>query len=72
MTEEKHGPQKKLFSVFLDKVNSEAVKAVENSAGKEVGLWVGKLNDTQNYLQFLVDGTDKGYLIFDVSRNIEQ
>lgn len=23
MTEEKHGPQKKLFSVFLDKVNSE-------------------------------------------------
>lgn len=42
------------------------------SAGKEVGLWVGKLNDTQNYLQFLVDGTDKGYLIFDVSRNIEQ
>lgn len=24
MTEEKHGPQKKLFSVFLDKVNSES------------------------------------------------
>ena len=23
MTEEKHGPQKKLFSVFLDKVNSD-------------------------------------------------
>lgn len=24
MTEEKHGPQKKLFSVFLDKVNSDS------------------------------------------------
>ena len=52
-------------------LNSEAVKAVANSAGKEIGLWIGKLSDTQNYLQFRVDGTDKGYLVFDVSRNIE-
>lgn len=50
---------------------NEAVKAVANSAGKEIGLWIGKLSDTQNYLQFRVDGTDKGYLVFDVSRNIE-
>ena len=42
-----------------------------NSAGQEVGLWIGKLNNSQNYLQFRVDGADKGYLVFDVSRNIE-
>lgn len=30
MTEEKHGPQKKLFSVFLDKVNSEHIPYVGN------------------------------------------
>lgn len=55
----------------ITQLNSEAVKAVANSAGKEIGLWIGKLSDTQNYLQFRVDGTDKGYLVFDVSRNIE-
>lgn len=59
--------QRAEFSVL----NSEAVKAVANSAGKQIGLWIGKLSDTQNYLQFRVDGTDKGYLVFDVSRNIE-
>lgn len=29
MTEEKHGPQKKLFSVFLDKVNSDLQKNIK-------------------------------------------
>ena len=32
---------------------------------------VGKLNATQNYLQIYVNGVDKGYIIFDVSRNID-
>lgn len=31
MTEEKHGPQKKLFSVFLDKVNSDRLKNINVS-----------------------------------------
>ena len=55
----------------ITQLNSEAVKAVANSAGQEVGLWIGKLNNSQNYLQFRVNGADKGYLVFDVSRNIE-
>ena len=32
---------------------------------------VGKLNSTQNYLQIYVNGVDKGYIVFDVSRNID-
>lgn len=32
---------------------------------------VGKLNATQNYLQIYVNGVDKGYIIFDISRNID-
>lgn len=33
---------------------------------------VGKLNSTQNYLQIYVNGVDKGYIIFDVSRNMDE
>ena len=32
---------------------------------------VGKLNSTTNYLQIYVNGVDKGYITFDVSRNID-
>lgn len=49
---------------------SSAVKTTGVSAGKAVSLYVNKLNDTQNYVQFFVDGVDKGYITFDVSRNI--
>lgn len=50
---------------------SSAVKTTGVSAGKSVSLYVNKLNDTQNYVQFFVDGVDKGYITFDVSRNIK-
>lgn len=50
---------------------SSAVKTTGVSAGKAVSLYVNKLNDTQNYVQFFVDGVDKGYITFDVSRNIK-
>ncbi len=32
---------------------------------------IGKLNATTNYLQVYVNGVDKGYITFDVSRNID-
>lgn len=32
---------------------------------------IGKLNATTNYLQVYVNGIDKGYITFDVSRNID-
>lgn len=38
--------------------------------GAKIEFVVSKLNSTQNYLQFFLNGTDRGYLIFDVSRNI--
>lgn len=47
-----------------------SVKTTNLSAGKDVRLFVGELNGSQNYLQFLIDGVDKGYIVFDVSRNI--
>lgn len=47
-----------------------SVKTTNLSAGKDVKLFVGELNGSQNYLQFLIDGVDKGYIVFDVSRNI--
>ena len=50
---------------------SSAVKTTGVSAGKAVSLYVNKMNDTQNYVQFFVDGVDKGYITFDVSRNIK-
>lgn len=50
---------------------TSAVKTTGVSAGKAVSLYVNKLNDTQNYVQFFVDGVDKGYITFDVSRNIK-
>lgn len=50
---------------------ASAVKTTGVSAGKAVTLYINKLNDTQNYVQFFVDGVDKGYITFDVSRNIK-
>ena len=59
------------WKVFVTKSDLDAsVKTTNLSAGKDVRLFVGKLNDSQNYLQFLIDGVDKGYIVFDVSRNI--
>lgn len=31
---------------------------------------IGKLNNSQNYMQIFFNGIDYGYIIFDVSRNI--
>jgi hypothetical protein len=33
-------------------------------------MLVGKLDSSTNYVQFYVNGIDKGYIKFDVSRNI--
>ena len=40
-------------------------------SSRSLRFTVGKLNATQNYLQVYVNGVDKGYIIFDVSRNID-
>ena len=59
------------WTEYITKSDLDAsVKTTNLSAGKDVRLFVGKLNDSQNYLQFLIDGVDKGYIVFDVSRNI--
>lgn len=59
------------WKVFATKSDLDAsVKTTNLSAGKDVRLFVGELNGSQNYLQFLIDGVDKGYIVFDVSRNI--
>lgn len=59
------------FSNITNADFTSAVKTTGVSAGKAVSLYVNKLNDTQNYVQFFVDGVDKGYITFDVSRNIK-
>ena len=33
-------------------------------------IWIGKLDANTNYVQFFVNGLDRGYIKFDVSRNI--
>lgn len=33
-------------------------------------IWIGKLDANTNYVQFFVNGLDRGYIRFDVSRNI--
>ena len=43
---------------MLDSINSSVV------------LGFGKLNANQNYMQVWVNDVDKGYIIFDVSRNV--
>lgn len=55
----------------IDQLNGEVVKTTNQSSGKIVKMWIGKYNDTQNYLQFSVNGIDKGYILFTVSRNID-
>lgn len=60
------------WSTFIQDADfASAVKTTGVSAGKAVTLYVNKLNDTQNYVQIFVDGVDKGYITFDVSRNIK-
>lgn len=59
------------WDFYVTKSDLDAsVKTTNLSAGKDVRLFVGELNGSQNYLQFLIDGVDKGYIVFDVSRNI--
>ena len=60
---------KTLWTGVTEAEFSRAVKTTGVSDGKTVTLFVSNLNDTQNYVQFFVDGVDKGYIIFDVSRN---
>ena len=65
--------QGKILMDQITSLNSDlkaSVKTTNLSAGKDVKLFVGELNGSQNYLQFLIDGVDKGYIVFDVSRNI--
>ena len=50
---------------------ASVVKTTGVSTGKAVSLYINNLNDTTNYVQFFVDGVDKGYITFDVSRNIK-
>lgn len=51
--------------------NSLRVRFAAPRSSNELTLLVGKLNSTTNYVQFYVNGVDKGYLTFDVSRNID-
>lgn len=39
--------------------------------GDSMIVYVGKLDASTNYLQINVNGYDKGYIKFDVSRNID-
>ena len=51
--------------------NSQRVRLSAANSNNVVEFLIGKLNSTTNYVQFYVNGVDKGYLIFDVSRNID-
>lgn len=51
--------------------NSQRVKLSAANSNNDVEMLIGKLNSTTNYVQFYVNGVDKGYIAFDVSRNID-
>ena len=40
--------------------------------GHELEVLIGKYDENNNYIQFLTNGIDRGYLLFDVSRNVGQ
>jgi len=51
--------------------NSQRVKLTAENSNNDVEILIGKLNSTTNYVQFYINGVDKGYITFDVSRNID-
>lgn len=51
--------------------NGQRVRLSSANSNNIIEFLVGKLNSTTNYIQFYVNGVDKGYITFDVSRNID-
>lgn len=51
--------------------NSQRVKLSAANSNNDVEILIGKLNATTNYVQFYINGVDKGYIAFDVSRNVD-
>lgn len=51
--------------------NSQRVKLSAANSNNDVEILIGKLNATTNYVQFYINGVDKGYITFTVSRNID-
>lgn len=51
--------------------NSQRVKLSAANSNNDVEILIGKLNATTNYVQFYINGVDKGYITFDVSRNVD-
>lgn len=51
--------------------NSQRVKLSAANSNNDVEMLIGKLNATTNYVQFYINGVDKGYITFTVSRNVD-
>lgn len=51
--------------------NNQRIKFTAANSNNNVEILIGKLNSTTNYVQFYINGIDKGYITFDVSRNID-
>ena len=51
--------------------NGQRIKFSSANSNNNVEILIGKLNATTNYIQFYINGVDKGYITFDVSRNID-
>lgn len=51
--------------------NGLRIRFAAPRSSNELTILVGKLNSTTNYVQFYINGVDKGYITFDVSRNID-
>ena len=51
--------------------NSQRLLFTSPRSNNNLTMLVGKLNSTTNYVQFYVNGVDKGYITFSVSRNID-
>lgn len=51
--------------------NNQKVRLSAANSNNVIEFLVGKLNSTTNYIQFYINGVDKGYITFDVSRNID-
>ncbi len=58
--------------------NVASIQTVQNNRGilftmkdgNSFQFFIGALDATHNYVQFLVNGVDKGYITFTVSRNV--
>ena len=51
--------------------NGQRVRLSAANSNNILEFLVGKLNSTTNYIQFYINGVDKGYITFDVSRNVD-